>query len=305
MRGCAAKLRASKQLLQVAVLDMRAEELPIVKLKQKLVFETHDTEQDIREQNLFKFDALEKRANEAIEECIAQKKHFDVELKRQSQQFHNVMDQRDADIEAEYTKALNQLQDEIEETTQQLELAIRLRDAKQSHLAELPPPSDELDQLVETNASLKEQVHSANDEVAALKEEYHKLENAPIKRRAENELLSAKSIALAEKKDAMECAQLAQEIRVLQQTFETMQNKSTQQHWLELQIEENKRMEEKIASVNVEIKSAKSDIQQAQAHLKSLIRTVAPTTGCGAIMLKIYELFTPSTTVVTMQQCMQ
>ncbi|OQR91044.1 hypothetical protein ACHHYP_05060 [Achlya hypogyna] len=301
MRFCADKLRVSKHALTEAIDAMRDEELPDVKLvrsnflvKHKLVYEAHEKEEDIRERNLRKFELLEKQAEELIEKLMGDKKQLEAEMRRQSQQFRSVMDQRDADVEAEYSKAIARLNDDLEDTSQQLALAIRIRDYKQTSLAELPPPSTELDELVATNTALKARVLEANEEIAALKDEFHALETAPIKRKAQDDQLSAKSRALAEKKDAMECQKLQQEIRVLQQTRDTMQNKSTQRHWLELQTTENRRVEEEIATIAAEVETTKTNLVQTSIRLTSLLRTLAPTPACGAVMARLYGLF-PST----------
>ncbi|KDO22550.1 hypothetical protein SPRG_11732 [Saprolegnia parasitica CBS 223.65] len=304
MRFCADKLRGSKHALIDALEAMRDEELPVVKFKHKLLYEAHEKEEDIRERNLKKFEALEKQAHEMLDKMLAEKKQLETEMRRQSQQFRNVMDQRDADVEAEYSKALGQLHDELEDTTQQLELAIRIRDAKHAHLTDLPAPSTDLDELVATNAALKAQVEDANEDVAALKDEYHALKNAPIKRKPQDELVSAKSRALAEKKDAMECVHLQQEIRVLQQTHQTMQNKSTQRHWLELQVQENKRVEEAIANVAAEIEATKTNLVQTSIRLQSLLRTLASSPTVGAVMTRLYGLFSATNVTLSVAECL-
>ncbi|KAG9402903.1 hypothetical protein AC1031_006448 [Aphanomyces cochlioides] len=195
---------------------------------------------------------------------MAEKKQLEHELRRQSQQFREVVEERDADVQIEYNKMLSELNDHLEDAKQQLDSAIQLRDSKLDLVKDIPSTSHSLATEADLHEyqKLQRQVIARTNEVNELQAEFQALEEElarPLKRKAD----VLESIPDAQERDAEECTKLQEEIKLLAQTevnlkdqvrflgesFCTYFVQVNQRRLLDIQRAENEKMQREIQEV--------------------------------------------------------
>ncbi|ETW00947.1 hypothetical protein, variant 3 [Aphanomyces invadans] len=241
MRACADKLRSTKNALSLTYLDMKARDLPAITITSRLVFEEEEKEDDIVEKHKRRYEACVKQAEEQVEKLMAEKKQLEQDLRRQSQQFRQVLEERDADVQVEYAKMIAELNDHIEDSKQQLNAAVESRDAKQSLVRNLPSPSLASQADLHKHRMLQQQIMGLSKEVSELQAELHQIEEelsrpVAIKRKANalDEADSSHHVSVAQ-----ECNDIQVEIAMLIETEQALQDQATQRRLHAAQQEEN------------------------------------------------------------------
>ncbi|KAH9156750.1 hypothetical protein AeRB84_001345 [Aphanomyces euteiches] len=283
MRACAEKLRSSKVVLSSALLDMKTRDVPQIS-KSRLVFDVEEKEQELLEKNKRKFEALAKQAEDQIEKLMAEKKQLEHELRRQSQQFREVLEERDADVQIEYNKMLSELNDHLEDAKQQLDSAIQLRDSKLDLVKDIPSTSHSL----ATEADLHE---------------YQKLQRKVIARTNEVNELQAEFQALEEElAHAEECAKLQEEIKLLVQTEVNLKDQVNQRRLLDIQRAENEKMQREIQELEQEATNVQATLGQLSTRLQAQFRVLAPTSTAGALLTRLHSLVSNSSAPIPLSE---
>ncbi|CAK4104149.1 unnamed protein product [Aphanomyces euteiches] len=302
MRACAEKLRSSKVVLSSALLDMKTRDVPQIS-KSRLVFDVEEKEQELLEKNKRKFEALAKQAEDQIEKLMAEKKQLEHELRRQSQQFREVLEERDADVQIEYNKMLSELNDHLEDAKQQLDSAIQLRDSKLDLVKDIPSTSHSLATEADLHEyqKLQRKVIARTNEVNELQAEFQALEEElarPLKRKAD----VLESIPDARERDAEECAKLQEEIKLLVQTEVNLKDQVNQRRLLDIQRAENEKMQREIQELEQEATNVQATLGQLSTRLQAQFRVLAPTSTAGALLTRLHSLVSNSSAPIPLSE---
>ncbi|KAF0719471.1 Aste57867_1007 [Aphanomyces stellatus] len=306
MRACANKLRSSKIALSSAYLEMKGRELPPILTKSRLVFEMEEKEEDVMEKNRRRFDACIKQAEDMTEKLLAEKKQLEKEIRRQSQQFRQVLEERDADVQIEYAKMLNELNDHLTDAKQQLDSAIQIRDSKTDLVKNLPSPSLATEADLHDYHTLQQQVAMKTNEVSALHEQFLALEEEltrPIKRKAD--ALDESQSAANYERELAECKELQGEIELLNETEQNFKDQANQRRLLEIQQEENAKLLDEIEAVEQEKTNVENTLEQLSIRLQSQFRVLAATSASGALMTRLYSLVTGTQDPIALGEFLQ
>ncbi|KAF0757849.1 hypothetical protein AaE_004129 [Aphanomyces astaci] len=284
------QLKSTKFTLSSTFIDMKARDLPSITTTNRLVFELEEQEGDVAEKHKRQFDACVKQADEQIEKLLAEKKQLEQEIRRQSQQFRQVLEERDADVQVEYAKMLAEVRDHIEDTKQQLTEAIESRTAKQLQVKHCPPPSLANEADVHESHMLQQLVVAKSKEVTALQAQFHALEAelarpAAIKRKADaldgSHEYSAEAVAQEKK-------HLQDEIDMLMETDLALRDKATQSRLLAAQHEQNESMRREVAEVEQEAANVAASVAALSSRLQTQLRVLASSSSTGALLTRLY-----------------
>ncbi|CEG42639.1 uncharacterized protein PHALS_12897 [Plasmopara halstedii] len=296
LAACSDKLRAADVMLGKYVNHMQ-QDLPasgMPRLTSKLaVVPAHPVREAL---------TLEEKYQEAYEQGMViterlevTKSRLEKELRRRSENFRDLVKSRNTDIQEEYARMLQELDDQVESLGQEItkEKDVKADRAKRQREEALQWKANKLQHLEAESTLLKTQLNDFTTEIRELQQTFATLEKEDENEENENALDNVESAEerrrLEEERDQNEIIELEQEIVLLKEARDAIADKIDKKS-LKAQYEEEKQeIVEEIAHLKSSVEDFTAQINSSGSRLDSLLRTLAPSPGIGTLMTRLYQ----------------
>ncbi|RLN52066.1 hypothetical protein BBJ29_008758 [Phytophthora kernoviae] len=243
----------------------------MAQLTSKLAVVPANPDRDTRT-NKEKFQELFNQGTEATERLEITKTRLEKELRRQSENFRDLVKSRNTDIQEEYARMLKELDDQTETLDEGItkEREIKAERAKRRREEALEKKANKKHHLEEESSQFKAELDEYTSEIRQLQDVFANLENdeSPENASPNNAQSAEERRRLEEERAQNEIVELQQEIVLLKEAQEAIAEKIDLRGLLE---------------------DLTPQITSSGVRLHSLLRTLAPSPGIGTLMTRLYQ----------------